>query len=342
LKESAQYTIKGSKGISSADEKHTGVILHNDLDLTFRATVLEKLTPKDAVLLMVSSADDSVIEKPLLFNPEKNEVSAKFTLNPDKKKSTLFQLMYGYTDNESGFFLYKNCSQGFVLCDKPPVMPETTQGILLQGEFAGHVPAKDWLNTWAGGECAAPVVLVAPRKPLKQQRPGCLDTDWFDKAWVYPSDYLNHAVCDGMEIDIEAKMTGDFTGDPYCALLTKGSYHTGFRILVHNKGKLLFQLAGLDNGKPLGVLSSRALPKNKWVKIKLVYCPPQGDQSGEACIFIDGQEQGRRSIAAAMQPSAAVLGIGCEFRQPIGQPKVKLRPNFPGLIRSFSLSNLKK
>jgi hypothetical protein len=58
--QTAQYSIKGSKGISSADEKRTGVILLNDLNLTFRAPVPEKLKPKNAVLLMVSSVDDNV------------------------------------------------------------------------------------------------------------------------------------------------------------------------------------------------------------------------------------------------------------------------------------------
>ena len=143
-----------------------------------------------------------------------------------------------------------------------------------------------------------------------------------------------------MQIHIQAKMTGEFSGDPYCALFTKGSFHTGFRILVSKDGRLLFQFAGLDpkTDGPLAVSTPRqAVPLDRWIDIDLLYAPPADGQAGRAEIKIDGERMTARPVAKPMPVSTAVIGIGCEFGTLLKGPFGKRRPNFPGLIRQVNI-----
>ena len=148
-----------------------------------------------------------------------------------------------------------------------------------------------------------------------------------------------------MRIRIEAKMTGDFAGEPYCALLTKGDFHTGFRILVGQDRRLLLQFAGLDpkTGGPLSVRTQPgAIALDGWNDIDLVYAPPTDGSAGRAEIKVNGQSLASRSVENPMPISAAVIGIGCEFTAPTKGPYGKRRPNFPGLIRSVRVRGLSK
>jgi len=167
---------------------------------------------------------------------------------------------------------------------------------------------------------------------------GGLDAAWFDRLWVLSSDFLDQAVTESMRIEIEAKLTGDIAGDDFNALLTKGSYNTGSRVLVRRDGKLLLQLARIKEGSPLWVYSSDPLPRDRWVRIALTYTPPRREAPGEATIEFDGKSQAHEPVEAGVNPSPAVIGIGCEFTTPAQGPVGKRRPYFPGLIRSVTIS----
>jgi hypothetical protein len=335
------FTLAGSKGKSLANEKRAGLVFHDDLALSFRAPVPAELTPKDAVLLLIPAGDNgATVEQPLTLDPAKRELIASFTLNADAAKQPLYQLSYGYADAASGFFLHKSYANGFAVTDQAPVIPETAPDVYLQGDFR-EVGDPTGKIIWLGGQCAAPLGAARRKKPTGTPREGGLDTTWIDRVWVQPSAYLNEQICQGMEIQIEARMTGDFTGNDYCALFTKGSYHSGFRTLVRGDGHVLFQFAELDKGNPFWVLSKAPLPKDKWVTITLTYRPPVGEEPGEATIRFGDVQQAREPIPIAMRPSTAVIGIGCEFKpDPRQGPRGKLRPNFPGLIRAVTIKAL--
>ena len=138
-------------------------------------------------------------------------------------------------------------------------------------------------------------------------------------------------------------MTGGFTGNSFCALFTKGSFQTGFRVLVGQNRHLLFQLAGLDPqaGGPLWVATSPGVvPLNRWVSIDLTYVPPRNGRPGRASIEVDGHSVAAKKVSMAMPASTAIIGIGCEFSLPTMGPTGKRRPNFPGLIRRVVLRTL--
>jgi hypothetical protein len=335
----AAFTLVGDQGRSLANEKRTGLVFRNDLGLTFQAPVPTDVTPADAVLLLIPTGRNAVaVEQPLSFDPAKQTVSAHFTLSPEAAKEPLYQFSYGYADAATGFFLYRSYSQGFAVTDRAPQLPTAAPGVYLQGDFReiGDPAAGD--PVWLAGSCSSPLGAARRKKTVGKPRPGGLDTAWIDRVWALPSAYLNEQLCQGMEIRIEAKMTDDFTGNDFCALFTKGSYATGFRILVRKDRHLLFQFAQLNEGNPLWVLSKAPLPMGEWVTITLAYHPPADGKPGEATIHFGDTEQARAPIPVAMRPSTAVIGIGCEFRpDPRQGPTGKLRPNFPGLIRSVTI-----
>ncbi|MBT3377498.1 MAG: hypothetical protein HN742_03915 [Lentisphaerae bacterium] len=337
----ATYTITGMNGQSMATEKRTGLIMHGDLEVTFRAPVPEAITPASGVLFLVASKRGAqALEVPLSFAPETRELLAEFVLPREIAPEQHFQLAYGYADSATGYFFQKECAQGLMLTGIPPALPATRPGEFLKGEFESLPDATLKQTVWLGGECATPIGSALPRKRAATPRPGGLDTAWFDRLWAYPSDYLNQTLTNGMRIEIEAKMTDTFDGNDFCALLTKGSFATGFRILVRKDGKLLFQFAKLNEGNPLWVYSESPLPRNEWVRIALTYRPPTADGPGEAAIQFGEALEGRAPIEVAMPASTSVIGIGCEFTDPRGGPTGKRRPNFPGLIRSFTIGAL--
>jgi hypothetical protein len=333
------FMLTGSEGRSLANEKRTGLVFKDDLSLRFRMPVPEGIQPADAVLLLIPAGRNAdLIEQPLAFDAAKRQMTAEFALGADSEP--LYQVAYGFADAATGYYLHKRYAQGFAVTDQKPAIPEAAPGVLLQADFAQtRDPAAKM--TWLGGECAAPLGAARRKKTEGTPRPGGLDTAWIDRVWVQPSAYLNEQICQGMEIRIEAKMTDDFAGDEFCALFTKGSYATGFRILVRKDRHLLFQFAELNEGTPLWVLSNAPLLKDEWMTITLRYRPPVGEQPGEATIHFGDAEQGRAPIPVPMRPSTAVIGIGCEFKpDPRQGPTGKLRPNFPGLIRSVTIKAL--
>lgn len=335
----AEFSLTGTQGKSVANEKRTGLVFLDDLTLAFRAPVGPGITPQDGVLVLIPTGRNAgIIEQPLAFDPTKREVTATFVLEPEAAKQPLYQLGYGYADAASGLYLERNCPQGFLVTDVAPDLPEMPADVLLCGDFHELPDPTLAKPIWLGGQCSAPLGAARRKQAEGTPRSEGLDTAWLDRVWVQPSAYLDEQLCRGMEIRIEAKQTDDFTGNEFCALFTKGSYATGFRVLVRQDRHLLFQFAELDQGSPLWVLSQDPLPKDEWVTITLTYRPPSGEQPGEATIRFGDKEQARTPIPVAMRPSTAVFGLGCEFKpDPRQGPTGKLRPNFPGLIRSFTI-----
>ena len=294
-------------------------------------------------MVTAASRRGSPIEAALACNAEQRTLSGAFTL-PETKRTEQYQVRFCYTDAATGYVYLKEDVQGFVVADSPPSRPAAADpSVLLSGDFSGLDAAGLKAMTWLGGACAGPLGSAKPRKGKVKPRPGGLDMKAYDRVWFLPSDYLNRVLCDGMRIHVEAKMTGEFAGNSHCALFTKGSFHTGFRVLIGRDQHLLFQFAGLDpkSGGPLWVSTpARAVPLDRWTRIDLLYRPPSEDRPGQAEITIDGQRLAAKPVSKPMPVSTAVVGIGCEFRQPTNGPFGKLRPNFPGLIRKVSLRAL--
>jgi len=340
----AKFTISGRDSRSRDDGKGTGFIVRGDRSLEFLAQATESITPVDGRLLVAAaSRRGEPIEVPLSCDAAERTLRGAFTL-PETSRAEQYQVRFCYTDAATGYVYLKQDVQGFVVSDRPPARPTVADtSVLLAGDFSGLDAASLKGMTWLGGTCAGPLGWAKPRKGPTTPQPGGLDTQWFDRVWFLPSDYLSRALCQGMGIHIEAKVTGEFNGNSHCALFTKGSFHTGFRVLIGRDRHLLFQFAGLDpgSGGPLWVSTPpRSVPLNRWTSIDLLYRPPTEDQPGQATITIDGQRLAAKPVPEPMLVSTAVLGIGCEFRQPTNGPFGKLRPNFPGLIRKMSLRTL--
>lgn len=335
------YEMRGREGLSVADEKRTGMVARDDLTLTFQARVADGITPRDAVLLfMPPGRGAQAIESPLTFDPATRQLRARLSLPPDVATDRVWRLGYGYTDSVSGYFVHADCPQGFVVTHVPVQLPEVRAGTLLSGVFTDLADPGLKTTQWLAGECATILGSARSRKPGSGPRSEALDVECFDRLWAYPSTALNQKLAQGFRIEIEAKMTGRFSGNDYCALLTKGSFHTGFRVLVRKDGVLLLQFAGLAEGNPLWVHTKAPLPMDAWLDIVLTYRPPDEGEPGEAVICIGGVEQARQAITVAMPASSAVIGVGCEFTDPRAGPTGKRRPNFPGLVRRLRMSTL--
>lgn len=340
----AEFAISGRDPRSRDDGKGTGCIVRGDGSLEFLAQATEPITPTDGRLLVTAaSRRGNPVEARLSCDATERTLRGAFTL-PETSRTEQYQVRFCYTDAATGYVYLKQDVQGFVVSDSPPTRPTVADAsVLLVGDFSDLDAAGLKDMTWLGGACAGPLGWAKPRKGPATPRPGGLDTQWFDRVWFLPSDYLNRALCQGVRIHIEAKMTGEFSGNSHCALFTKGSFHTGFRVLIGRDRHLLFQFAGLDpkSGGPLWVNTPpRAVPLDRWTSIDLLYRPPTEGQPGEAEITIDGQRLAAKPAPKPMPVSTAVVGIGCEFRTPTNGPFGKLRPNFPGLIRKVSLRAL--
>jgi hypothetical protein len=331
------YQIAGSHGRSLADEKRTGIAVRDDMVLSFRAPVREAITPRDGLLtLSTMRREGKAVRQPLTFDTRTRELHATLELPADTPAGEVLQVMFGYTDAATGYFYSKSGHQGLVVADRSPQLPSAGPNVLLVGDFQALADPRLKSPLWLGGQCAGPLGVALARKPSGEPRAEALDVQWFDRLWVFPSEYLNETLACGMRIEIEAKLTGQPQGD-LVALLTKGSYSTGFRVLVRNDGRLLFQLAKLDEGRPLAVVSKSVLPRNQWVRIELAYRPPDEQTPGEASIRFADRDEGRQPVLVPMPPSKAVIGIGCEFGDPTMGPTGKLRPNFPGLLRRVTI-----
>ena len=339
----AAFTLRGRDSSSGDDEKRTGVVLRSESALEFRATVPEPITPTDGRLL-ITAADrrGEPIEASLSSDPNARTLKGTFAL-PKPSRDAQYQLRFCYTDAATGYVYLKRDVQGFVVTDNPPAQPAAADpSVLLEADFSRLDLAGRKKMLWLTGACAGPLGWAKPRSrpAAAAPRPDGLDAEWFDRVWFLPSDHFNRALCQGMRIHIEAKMTGEFSGNSHCALLTKGSFHTGFRVLVGKDRHLLFQFAGLDpkSAGPLWVRTPpRSVPLDRWMSIDLLYQPPTEGRPGRAEIMIDQKRLAEKPVATPMPVSAAVMGFGCEFRRPIDGPVGKMRPNFPGLIRKVSL-----
>ncbi len=340
----AAFTIEGSRAASRDDEKRLGFILRGDQTLRFRARVAEPIAAEDGRLL-VTPADrrGKPIETALKTDAAGRALAGAFTL-PARRSGAQFQVRYCYTDSKTGYVYLKRDLQGFMVVDHAPTLPKFDSDVLLDGDFSRLPAARPKQTIWLAGACAGPLGWAGPRRrKAGAPRGAALDMQWFDRAWLLPSDYLNRALCEGMRIHIEAKMTGTFSGNSHCALFTKGSYHIGFRVLVGKDRHVLFQFAGLDprSSGPLWVCTPpRSLPVDKWVSIDLLYTPPTGGRPGRAEISVDGRRLASNPVVRPMPSCTAVIGIGCEFTTPAAGPYGKRRPNFPGLIRRVTLRRL--
>ncbi len=340
-----QFTLRGQSPESVDDGKRTGVILRSERRLVFDAPVSEPISARDGRLLITSaSRRGSPIEARLGFDPKTRRLQGAFQLPPGARDGQ-YQVRFCYSDAASGYVYLKRDLQGFILVDRPPRLPPApAPGVLIEGDFT-HSAVND-LKTpfWLAGECAGPLGRVLPGRSggraTPAARPGGLDMNRFDRVWFLPSSYFNEVICRGMILQIEAKMTGGFEGNEYCALLTKGSFHTGFRLLVGRDRHVLFQIAGIgpDRDRPLGVKSAPdVFPLDRWVRIEVLYLPPGKAGKGKVELRIEGRRLAAAGIARPMSPSAAVMGVGCEFRSPTTGPFGKFRPNFPGLIRRLAV-----
>ena len=335
------YKIVGARGKSLADEKRTGIVVRDDLELTFRAPVGEAITPQNGLLLLSTMRQGAqVIKQTLRFDPATSELHGVVTLPADIPSTDVLQVSFGYTDSANGFLFTKHGRQGLMVVDRPPQLPAADHGVLLLGDFRNLPSSRSKFQFWLGGECAAPMAIVSPRKPSSKPSADALDVEWFDRLWVQPSEHLNQALTRGMRIEIDAKLIGKLPADDWAALLTKGSFSTGFRVLVRKDGRLMLQFANLDHGKPLAVLSASPLPRNEWVRVSLTYSPPNGQMPGEAVIRFNDHVEARRPVLIPMQAANALVGVGCEFTDPESGPIGKRRPNFPGLIRRLEISRL--
>ncbi len=340
----AAFTIRGRAPGSHDDEKRLGFILRGDRALEFRARVTEPITPTGGRLLITSAGRRSApVEASLTCDPDARVLAATFDL-PAPRRDAQYQVRYCYSDKATGYVYLKQDVQGFMVVDKPPALPKLDPSVLLEGDFSKLPAARPRHTIWLAGACAGPLGVAGPRKrTAAAPRGGALDVQWFDRVWFLPSDYLDRELCQGMRIHIEAKMTGEFAGSPYCALFTKGSFHSGFRVLVGRDRHVLFQFARLDpkSGGPLWVNTPPgALPKGEWASVDLLYVPPSGDKPGRAEVSLNGKRLATKPVARPMEPSTAPVGIGCEFTQPANGPFGKKRPNFPGLIRRVRVRRL--
>lgn len=334
----AGFSIRGDDPRSRENERRAGFVLRTDRHVRFRAPVPEPITPTDGRLLLTSaSRRGELLETSLAVETNPTALTGSLTL-PETSQLQQYQVRYCYTDAATGYTYLKEDTQGFMVGDTPPHPPEVEDSsILLLGDFSHLSPKVPAGSVWLGGACAGPLGWATSQPEQRSgPRPGGLDTQWYDRVWFLPSGYLNHALCSGMHIHLEARLTGRIAGNPYCALFTKGGFHTGFRVLVGEDRHVLFQLAGLDSetGGPLWVRTrAHAVPENRWFTLDLRYVPPAAAKPGRAEIFLDGRRVAVRPVHEPMAVSAAVIGLGCEFRTPTAGPFGKRRPNFPGLIR---------
>jgi len=340
----ASFVIRGRDSRSQDNEKATGSIMRDDRSLEFRAHVTEPITPVDGRLLLAAANRRGIpAEVRLSYDAEERVLYGAFDL-PETSRAAQYQVRFCYTDAATGYVYLKQDVQGFVVVDKPPTLQAPTDAsVLIEGDFSRLDPSAQEDMTWLGGVCAGPLGWVKSSGGPAKPRPGGLDTQWYDRLWFLPSDYLNRKLCGGMRIHIEAKMTGEFTDNSHAALFTKGGFHTGFRVLVGRDRHLLFQFAGLEpkTGGPLWVNTPPdSIPLDRWTSIDLLYRPPTEDDPGSAEITIDGKLLATGPVVNPMPVSTAVIGIGCEFSQPTNGPFGKLRPNFPGLIRTVSVRTL--
>ncbi len=341
-----QFTLTGMDPDSRDDEKRTGSILATERKLRFRAAIPEPIVAADARLLISAVAGSrSVTRVPLRFSRETGELTGQILL-PESAATTQYQLRFSYTDAATGYVYVKEDMQGFVVTDRlPEPRPPSDPSILLEGDFRRVTPADLLAGVWLQGTCSGPLGWARARgsESSERPRPGGLDLLWLDRVWVLPSAFLNATLARGMRLHLEARMAKDFAGKDYCALFTKGSFHTGFRVLVGHDRHLLFQFAGLDPaaGGPLWVKTPPgAVPLDRWVNIDLLYRPPAEDGPGLAEVVIDGKSVVARDLARPMPPSTAIIGIGCEFGNPTLGPNGKKRPNFPGSIRKVTIRAL--
>jgi hypothetical protein len=341
------FDLKGANPRSRDDAKHTGMILRSEKHLSFTAAVPETILPGDGQLLITpANRRGEPFAAALAPAPENPRELRGVIELPKERKDLQYQVRFCYTDRKTGMVYLKNDFQGFVLTDRPP--PASTAhsdpSVLLAGDFTAFATGRPPQSLlWLGGVCAGPLGWAPAKKPLPAATgaANALDLRRLDRVWFLPSDFFNQALCRGMRIHIEVKMLGEFAGDPFCALLTKGSFSTGFRILVGKDRTVLFQIARLDPKNPdrPAWLSTKAgaLPLDRWTTLDFLYLPPVDKQSGEMEIRIDDQPAASTTLAGPMKPSSAVVGIGCEFRRPTSGPTGKFRPNFPGLIRRFEI-----
>ena len=334
------YVIRAANGEVLADEKAAGIVSPEQGRLAFRADVPDGVTPAEAWLLLTTARYGvEPIELPLSFEAAGRILHTEFELPALAERTSFlhYQIRYGFTDSASGLYLPHEAFHGLVVSRTLPRIPEAPGGALLHADF-GALNGDDLRRLlWVAGTCGGPLGVGFRREPTDPPRAGGLDAERLDRAWLYPSSALNRALCQGMAIELDVKMTGTFEGNDYCALLTKGSFHTGFRILVRRDARVLFQFAGIGEGGPLWLHSAEPLPKERWTVLSLVYSAPREGDPGRASIAVDGRASGQTLVPIAMPESSAVWGLGCEFTDPSDGPRGKQRPNFPGLIRRVTV-----
>ena len=337
----SSFAIRGSKPGTRVDERRSGTVVPGETLLHFSAPFSSGFVPSDGlVLLFPEKRGADPIRASLSVDSESRQLRAGISFSSDVHIDQAFAVQFAYCEPESGYLHTVRAPQGFVVVDADNLPRPAGPGVLLEGDFRGVVVADFPSAVWLAGECATPLGVGKPKRGVGVPREGGLDTAWFDRLWVRPSSYLTRSMCRSTRIEIEVKQTGGFEGDDYCALLTKGSYNQGFRVLVGRDGRLLYQLAQADAGGPLWIHSRNPLPKDRWVALRLEHRAAGEGIAGEAYIYFDNVLEARVSVPLPMRPYPATVGIGCEFTTPVAGPRGKRRPNFPGLIRFLRLSQL--
>ncbi len=342
-KESLKYELMDERGNLLGNETVTGYIPVSVNKVRFRTDEPKNFKYDKHKLFMVPYEKPGYNIEIALEKNKNGDLVGVFELSHDKmvfKRAMQFMLKVIHSDSKNSYTSISTSLHGFVYGGKKPSKFETKNSGLLSIDFAGVTPQQK-AALWFNGTCATPIHIDNGTGKAAITAEG-LNVGAIASAWAAPSNALNEQFSRAFKLNLEVKMTDQITGGNYAALFTKGSYNSGFRLLVKKSGQLLFQMSRMFGKNPLNLLTNYKIPLNKWVKISVTYRAPENGVPGEATLTVDD----RKTITAKVPRNidnnevTRVIGIGCQFREMplVMRKKKKYYPNFPGFIRNIFIS----
>ncbi len=334
------FAITNKAGKELVNSSSTGLITVHNKQLYFNATIKQKISPKNMELLIICNSQKKQFQLPLTFN-RKKQLTGNFSIPASIIPPARLRIEYGLVNTTDGlYYLYEGVA-GFEYGKHKKVASNAPAKSLFYINFSS-VKQTDLNKLWASGKCSTPLTIEPKSGSTPILADGGINSSSVNGIWTEP--VINNFITKGFKLQITATMTGKFKGNLYCALLTQGDFFHGFRIVIRKTQKLLFQFGGLGNNKPLAILTKKTFPMNKWTKLEFIYIAPDKTKQGSLTLKIDGKHAGTTPLPKSMIiDNKSLLGVGCE---PNGRPRAgrKLpmrRPNFPGLIKSVTISPIK-
>jgi hypothetical protein len=335
-----KFTITNQAGKELVNSSSTGLITVHNKKLYFNATIQPQISPKKMELLIISNSQKKQFRLPLNFN-RKKQLTGYFSIPANIIPPTRLRIEYGLVNaNNELYYLYEGVA-GFEYGKHKKIASSAPAKSLLYINFS-QAKQTNLNKLWASGKCSTPLTTQPKQGTAPILANGGINSSSVNGIWTEP--VINNFITKGFKLKIAAKMTGKFKGNSFCALLTQGNFYHGFRILIRKDQKLLFQFGGLGDNKPLWIWAEKPFPMNKWTNLEFTYIAPDSTKQGSLTIKIAGKYAGTTPLPKSMIiDNKSLLGIGCE---PNGQPRAgkKLpmrRPNFPGLIKSVTISPIK-